>query len=156
MQHQRKTIISTRLSRSLALGSRLTALADALQDALTVLVELQLADDDLGGVDADGDALAVGLLADDTLDVDDVLKTVDASDLALTALVGATDDGNLVVLADGQSADLPSVRYTHSKHNPFPFFTVQFWVFCRSKGFRVGQAIVGKNGVHCTSHAVPC
>lgn len=106
MQHQRKTIISTRLSRSLGLGSRLTTLADALEDALTVLVELQLADDDLGGVDADGDALAVGLLADDTLNVDDVFETVDAGDLALTALVGATDDGDLVVLADGQSADL--------------------------------------------------
>lgn len=31
---------------------------DALQNVLTVLVELQLGDDDLGGVDADGHRLA--------------------------------------------------------------------------------------------------
>lgn len=52
------------LSR-LALHS-LTTLGDALEDLLTVLVELELGDDDLGGGDGDGDALAVGLLADDT------------------------------------------------------------------------------------------
>ena len=37
----------------------------ALQDLLTVLVELELGDDDLGGSDGDGDGLAVALLADD-------------------------------------------------------------------------------------------
>lgn len=37
----------------------------ALEDLLTVLVELELGDDDLGGSDRDGDGLAVGLLADD-------------------------------------------------------------------------------------------
>jgi hypothetical protein len=57
-------------------------------------------------VDGEGNALAVGLLADNTLDVDAPLQTVDAGDLALTALVGAADDGNLVVLADGDGADL--------------------------------------------------
>lgn len=35
----------------------------ALQDLLTVLVELELGDDDLGGSDGDGDGLAVALLA---------------------------------------------------------------------------------------------
>ena len=54
-----------RLSR-LVLAS-LTALGLAGQDLLTVLVELELADNDVGGVDGDGDGLAVGLLADDTL-----------------------------------------------------------------------------------------
>ena len=43
----------------------LAAGALALQDLLTVLVELELGDDDLGGSDRDGDGLAVGLLADD-------------------------------------------------------------------------------------------
>ena len=57
-------------------------------------------------MDADGDALAVGLLAGDALDVDDVFETVDAGDLALAALVGASDDGDLVVFADGDGADL--------------------------------------------------
>jgi hypothetical protein len=37
----------------------------ALQDLLTVLVELELGDDDLGGSDGDGDGLAVALLAND-------------------------------------------------------------------------------------------
>lgn len=50
--------------------------------------------------------MTVGLLACDTLDVDEVLETVDGGDLALTALVGATDNGDLVVLADGEGADL--------------------------------------------------
>jgi hypothetical protein len=57
-------------------------------------------------VDAQRDGLAVGLVAGDALDVDDVLEAVDGGDLALTALVGATDDGDLVVLADGDAADL--------------------------------------------------
>jgi hypothetical protein len=39
----------------------------ALQDLLSVLVELKLGDDDLGGSEGDGDGLAVGLLADDCI-----------------------------------------------------------------------------------------
>lgn len=77
-----------------------------LKDLLTVLVELELGDDALGWGDADWDGLAVGLLAGDALDVHNVLQAVDGSDLALTALVGATDDGDLVVLADRDGADL--------------------------------------------------
>lgn len=57
-------------------------------------------------MDAEGNGLAGGLVAGDTLDVDDIFETVDGGDLALTALVGATDDGDLVVLADGDAADL--------------------------------------------------
>jgi hypothetical protein len=38
--------------------------------------------------------------------VDDPLETVDSCDLALAALVGATDNGDLIVLADGDRADL--------------------------------------------------
>lgn len=38
--------------------------------------------------------------------MDNPLETVDAGDLALTALVGATDNGDLVVFADGDGADL--------------------------------------------------
>lgn len=94
------------LSGDLGLGLELTADLGTGQDLLTVLVELQLADDDVGGVDAERDGLAGGLVAGDTLDVDDVFETVDGGDLALAALVGATDDGDLVVLADGDAADL--------------------------------------------------
>jgi len=47
----------------LLLGGAAGALA--LEDLLTVLVELELGDDDLGGSDGDRDGLAVGLLAND-------------------------------------------------------------------------------------------
>lgn len=57
-------------------------------------------------MDANRYALAVGLLAGNALDVDDVFETVNAGDLALTALVGTANDGNLVVLADWDRADL--------------------------------------------------
>lgn len=67
---------------------------------------MELGDLDLGGGDADGDALAVGLLAGDALDVNHVLEAVAGGDLALTALVGAALDDNLVVLAEGDRADL--------------------------------------------------
>jgi hypothetical protein len=90
---------------ALLLGG-LTALGDALKDALAVLVHVELGDLDLGGGDADGNALAVGLLAGDALDVDDILEAVAGGDLALTALVAATLDDNLVVLAERDRADL--------------------------------------------------
>lgn len=90
----------------LALETSLAAGLDALQDGLAVLVELQLGDDDVGGVDAQRDGLARDLLAGDTLDVDDVLETVHGGDLALLVLVGAADDLDLVILADGDAADL--------------------------------------------------
>jgi hypothetical protein len=95
-----------RLGGDLGLSLELTADLGAGQDVLTVLVELELVDDDVGRVNAQGNGLAGGLVAGDTLDVDDVLETVDGGDLALAALVGATDDGDLVVLADGDGADL--------------------------------------------------
>lgn len=95
-----------RLGGDLGVGAELTADLGAGQDVLTVLVELELGDDHVGGVETKGDALAGGLLAGDALDVDDVLEAVDGSDLALTALVGATDNGDLVVLADGDASDL--------------------------------------------------
>ena len=46
------------LLRSLLLHE-LSSLADALEDLLTVLVELELVDNDFRGVDTDGDGLAV-------------------------------------------------------------------------------------------------
>jgi hypothetical protein len=46
------------------------------------------------------------LLLDDTLDMDDVLKTVDRSDLSLATLVGTTNYGNLVVLSDWDGSNL--------------------------------------------------
>jgi len=93
-------------SLGLGLLSLLAADADALKDGLAVLVELELGNDHVGGVDAEGDGLAGGLVAGDALDVDDVLEAVHRGDLALLVLVEATDDGDLVILADGDGADL--------------------------------------------------
>jgi len=84
----------------------LPTLAYPLKNVLPVLVELELGDDDFRWSNADWDRLTVGLLAGDTLDVDDIFQTVDGSDLALTTFVGATGDENLVVLADWDGADL--------------------------------------------------
>lgn len=57
-------------------------------------------------MDAQRNGLAGDLLAGDTVDVDHVLETVDGGDLALTALATATDDSDLVILANGDAADL--------------------------------------------------
>lgn len=115
----------------LGLVAGLAAALDLLQDGLAVLVELELGHDDLAGVDADGDALAVGLVAGDALDVDDILEAVHRVDLALTALEGAADDGDLVVLADGDAADL-------------------------QRGSAVPRGGEQRENVRCTSHGAPC
>ncbi len=124
----------THLSSDLAGGGELAAALGAGQDVLAVLVELELGDDDVGGVDAEGHGLARGLVAGDALDVDDVFETIDGGDLALGALVGAADDGDLVVLADGDGADL--------------------WKRRLGGGVRWrGKRDMG--GVRCTSHGAP-
>lgn len=46
------------------------------------------------------------LLLDNTLNVDDVFEAVDGRDLPLPSLVGAADNGNLVVLSDWDRTDL--------------------------------------------------
>lgn len=61
-------------------------------------------------MDAERDGGAVGLVAGDTLDVDDVLEAVNGGDFALLVLVGATDNLDLVVLANGDAADLEMGR----------------------------------------------
>lgn len=73
-----------------------------------VLVHLHLGDHHVRGVDGEGHRGTVGLLTDHALDVYDPLLAVDLGDLALTALVGATDNEDLVVLVDGDGADLRS------------------------------------------------
>lgn len=58
----------------------------------------------LGRVEAEHDGSAVVLLAGDALDVDDVLLSVHAGDLAVAVLEGTADDLDLVILADGEGA----------------------------------------------------
>ena len=79
---------------------------DAFEDVLTILVDLELGDDDLGWVNTEWDGCARGLLLDETLDVDEVLETIDGGDLALAALVDTTGEDDFVVLADWHGADL--------------------------------------------------
>ncbi len=81
-------------------------LGGALNGGLAGAVEAELGEDDLGGIDGDLHRGAVGLLAGDLLDVDGPLLAVDLDNLALTTLVITTDDENLVVLANGEGADL--------------------------------------------------
>jgi hypothetical protein len=93
------------VGRELALGLVGGAAASlAVEEGLAVLVELQLGDDDLGGVDADVDGGAINLLAGDPLDVDDPAAAVHLHHLALTALVGATHHLHFVILTDRDGA----------------------------------------------------
>lgn len=101
-------------------------------------------------MDADGDALAADLLAGDTLDVDDVLETVDGGDLALTALVGATDDGDLVVLADGDAADL-----FRGKLGLGFLFSMVRARFEKETEAVDGQSQRSRFDLRCTSHGAP-
>lgn len=57
-------------------------------------------------MDAEVDGGAVGLLAGDALDVNDVLLAVHLGDLAIAVLEGAAHDLDLVILADGEGAHL--------------------------------------------------
>lgn len=135
-----RVLRSRDLGGDLVLGAQLAADLGAGQDILTVLVELELGDDNVGGVEAQRHALARGLVAGDALDVDDVFEAVDGDDLALAALVGAADNGDLVVLADGDAADLwgeGSQRLTTLANT----IKGPGWVFF---------------DVRCTSRAAPC
>lgn len=85
----------------LALGAVLAG-----KESLVVLVELEVGDDNVGGVDSDGDGGSGSLLAVNALNVDDPLLAVDLDNLALASLVGSANDLDLVVLADGDRASL--------------------------------------------------
>ena len=84
----------------------LSPLRNPFQYALAILIKLQLRNNDLAGMDANGNALAIGFLARYSLDVDDVFEAVDGGDGAFTAFVRAADYGDFVVFADWDRADL--------------------------------------------------
>ena len=65
-----------------------------------VLVQLDAGDDNITGVDPNGDGSTVRFVPLDTVDVDHPLLTVDLSDLALPTLVLAPNDPDLVILAN--------------------------------------------------------
>lgn len=89
----------------LTLSGSLLSLAAALDEGISVLVTVELGDDNVGRVDSNLNSLSVDLLARDLLDVDDVLGAGDQSDLTFLGLVLTVTDQNLVVLADGGRTD---------------------------------------------------
>lgn len=76
-----------------------------LEDGLTVLVELEGGDSAVARVDGDLSLLTVGLLLYDFLNVNASASAVDGLDLALTTLLGASRDLDLVTLADGHGTN---------------------------------------------------
>ena len=99
------------MALTLILGELALALLSAvahlpLEQSLAVLVDLELGDDNLGGVDTDVDGGAVHLLAGDALDVDHPLLAVHLDNLARATFEATPRDSHLVILADGHSANL--------------------------------------------------
>jgi len=84
----------------------LAAVLNALQNVLTVLIDLQFGDNNLRRVNADGDGLARGFVLGDSFDVDDVFETVDRGDLSFAALIGASDNEDFVIFADGDRSNI--------------------------------------------------
>ena len=97
--------------RFLPLGLLLPSLGDALQNVLPILIQLQLGDDDFGRMNRQLHGLAVGLLAHQAFNVDNVFEPVHRHDLALAPFVRAARHQDLVVFADGDGADLVGLKF---------------------------------------------
>ena len=65
-----------------------------------VLVQLNVGDDNVAGVNADGDGRTVRLITLDAVDMDHPFFTVHLGDLALPTLILASYDQDLIVLAN--------------------------------------------------------
>ena len=78
----------------------LSPLGNSLQYALAILIKLQLCNNDLAGMDTNGNALAIGFLTRYPFDVDDVFEAVDGGDGTFATFVRAADYGDFVVFAD--------------------------------------------------------
>lgn len=57
-------------------------------------------------MDANGCASTIGLVACNTVNVDNPLLAVDLGDLSLTTLVFPSDNADLVIFADGERTSL--------------------------------------------------
>ena len=84
----------------------LSSLAHSLQYAFSILVHLQLVDNDLTRMNTDWDALAVRLFSRNSFDMDQVLQAVDGCDLPFATFVRPSHYCNFVVFSDGDAADL--------------------------------------------------
>lgn len=77
------------------------------ENRLAVLVETEVGDLDVAGVEGDLGLLTVRLLLEQFLNVNAPSAAVDLGDLALATLVGATDDLHGVAVTDGDAAGKP-------------------------------------------------
>lgn len=73
-----------------------------VKDGPPVLVQLNGNDDDIAGMNADGNARTVRLVPLDTVYMDDPLLTVHLGDLALASLVLSSDNPHLIILPNGE------------------------------------------------------
>ena len=90
-----------------ALGFLLATLAAlSLEDCLSVLVNLQSDNLDLGGVEVDWNSGTVCLLPLQSLDVDDPLLTVASDNLALLPLVVSPGHLDLIILSHWNASDV--------------------------------------------------
>ena len=78
----------------------------ALKDVLTVLVQLQLSDLNLGSINTNLAGRSVHLLASESFDVNHPLSSVDFSDLSFSALERTTGDLHLISLDNRNSIHL--------------------------------------------------
>lgn len=78
----------------------------SLEDGLSVLVEVQLGDNNVRSVDVDRNRVTVRLLLGNLLDLDGPLKSVNLRNLAFSALVGTSDNSDLVVLSNRDGSNL--------------------------------------------------
>lgn len=77
-----------------------------LNQGLSGVTQVQLVNDNLRWVNVDWDRSTRGLLLGQLLELDGELQSVDRADLALRALLGTSDNDNLVLLSDWQRRDV--------------------------------------------------
>ncbi|KAH3677661.1 hypothetical protein OGATHE_000315 [Ogataea polymorpha] len=77
----------------------------SLNQSLSVFVQVQFGDDNLGWMDVDWHAGTVGFLFGQFFELDGVFQSVHRGDGSLLALLGTSDNENLVVLSHWESLD---------------------------------------------------
>ena len=97
---------SVHLAHLLVLVLLSVSLLLLFKDGLAVLVKLESGNDTVAGVDWDLRLLTVGLLSSDFLNVNASASAVDGLDFALTGLEVASNNLDLVSLADWDRTDL--------------------------------------------------
>ena len=91
----------------------------SFNQGLSLVVQVQLGDDNLGWMNVDWDRSTRRLLFLQLVDLDRVLQSVDSGDLALRTFLGASDDSDLVLSSDWKRSDvvlLPQLLRQRSRH----------------------------------------